>query len=130
MRLAPLRQRSEGLIARNVVCRGVRTSIRLEQSMWDALNDVVAREGTDRDTLTTIILAFKSPALSLTAAVRVFLLEYYRAAATEPGHRQAGHGRTAIARLAKLVLAGASAPQQAGALQRQDARADRLDHRR
>jgi predicted DNA-binding ribbon-helix-helix protein len=28
---------------------------------------------------------------SLTAAIRVFLLDYFRAAATEEGHRRAGH---------------------------------------
>ncbi len=29
---------------------------------------------------------------SLTAAIRVFLLSYYQAAATDEGHRRAGHG--------------------------------------
>ena len=30
----------------------------------------------------------------LTAAIRVFLLSYYQAAATDEGHRRAGHGLT------------------------------------
>lgn len=34
----------------------------------------------------------KNPQTSLTAAIRVFLMLYYRAAATDEGHRRAGHG--------------------------------------
>lgn len=34
----------------------------------------------------------KRPQTSLTAAIRVFLMLYYKAAATEEGHRRAGHG--------------------------------------
>jgi len=30
---------------------------------------------------------------NLTAAMRVFILAYYRAAATEQGHSSAGHGK-------------------------------------
>jgi hypothetical protein len=30
---------------------------------------------------------------SMTAAIRVYLLNYFRAAATDAGHRKAGHGK-------------------------------------
>jgi hypothetical protein len=36
---------------------------------------------------------------SLTAAVRVFILAYFMAAATEEGHASAGHGSLADSRL-------------------------------
>jgi len=29
----------------------------------------------------------------MTAAIRVYLLNYFRAAATDTGHRKAGHGK-------------------------------------
>jgi hypothetical protein len=34
----------------------------------------------------------KNPRTSLTAAIRVFLMLYFRAASTEDGHGRAGHG--------------------------------------
>ena len=34
----------------------------------------------------------KNPNTSLTAAIRVFLMLYFRAATTEEGHMRAGHG--------------------------------------
>jgi hypothetical protein len=31
----------------------------------------------------------------MTAAIRVYLLNYFRAAATDAGHRKSGHGKSA-----------------------------------
>ena len=39
-------------------------------------------------------IAERRAASSLTAAVRVFIVSYFRAAATDDGHRKAGHGRS------------------------------------
>ena len=82
--------RSSSLISGNVTVAGHRTSIRLEPAMWDALKEISARENQTIHALVTEI-AHHRPQSSLTAAIRVFLLSYFKAAATEEGHRRAGH---------------------------------------
>ncbi|ACJ00447.1 ribbon-helix-helix domain-containing protein [Rhodospirillum centenum] len=79
-------------IIRNVTVLGQRTSVRLEPEMWDALLDVCRREGRSVHEVCSRIAQAKPPAASLTAAIRVFLLSYFRRAATEQGHARAGHG--------------------------------------
>ena len=61
--------------------------------MWDALYDICARERLTIHTLCTMISERKDENTSLTAAIRVFALAYYRAAATEDGHFRVEHGR-------------------------------------
>jgi predicted DNA-binding ribbon-helix-helix protein len=90
------------LINRNVVSRGGRTSMRLEPELWDALLEVCEREGKDPSALVRGI-EVQSEAIGRaggrTSAVRVYLMAYYRAAATETGHIVAGHGKLARARV-------------------------------
>lgn len=74
----------------NVTVAGRRTSIRLEPAMWQALREISVREGKTMHALVTEIEQSRAQS-SLTAAIRVFLLDYFRAAATEEGHRRAGH---------------------------------------
>jgi predicted DNA-binding ribbon-helix-helix protein len=81
------------LVSRNVTIGGHRTSCRLEPYMWDALYDVCARERVSIHTLCTRISERKDTNTSLTAAIRVFALAYFRAAATEEGHLRASHGQ-------------------------------------
>jgi len=59
--------------------------------MWDALHDVCARERATINEVVTEIERLRHES-SLTSAIRVFLLRYYEAAATEGGHWRAGHG--------------------------------------
>lgn len=78
------------LVSRNVTVGGRRTSLRLEPEMWDALDEIAEREAvTLSEICTRIDRARRHGASSLTAAVRVFVLSYFRAAATEEGHRRA-----------------------------------------
>jgi predicted DNA-binding ribbon-helix-helix protein len=79
------------LINRNVTVEGHRTSIRLESLMWDALRQVCDRERMSLHEMVTAIGQHRSVS-SLTSAIRVFLLLYFQAAATDDGHRRAGHG--------------------------------------
>jgi len=81
----------EQLHSRNVRVAGHRTSVRLEPAMWEALRRICERERTTIHDLVTVIAA-RQPASSLTAAIRVYLLVYFQAAATDDGHRRAGHG--------------------------------------
>ncbi len=59
--------------------------------LWDALDEICQREGMNRHQLCTVIDRGRR-ASTLTAAVRVFIASYFRAAATEDGHASVGHG--------------------------------------
>ncbi len=94
------------LVNRNVTIGGRRTSLRLEPAMWDALEEICRREEMSQHELCAKIDA-RRRASSLTAATRVFVVNYFRAAATEAGHASIGHGalykprtRTAVPRRA------------------------------
>lgn len=60
--------------------------------MWRALREISRREGCKIHDICSLINLRKKKDTSLTAAIRVFLMLYYRAAATEEGHIRAGHG--------------------------------------
>lgn len=99
------------LVSRNVTVMGRRTSIRLEPEMWLALREIATREQCRIHDICTIVSVRKKPNTSLTAAIRVFLMLYFRAAATDEGHRKAGHGNfenmIQRARLTVLEIPGA-----------------------
>jgi predicted DNA-binding ribbon-helix-helix protein len=78
------------LVSRNVSVAGRRTSIRLEPAMWEALHEIIMREGQTLTALVTRIDDERSTS-SLTSAIRVHIVSYFRAAATEEGHRRSGH---------------------------------------
>jgi len=79
------------LINRNVTVMGRRTSVRLEQPMWDALEEMCRRERKVLNQLVTEIDQHRQES-SLTAAIRVTIMLYFKTAATERGHLRAGHG--------------------------------------
>ncbi|MGA9868073.1 MAG: ribbon-helix-helix domain-containing protein [Acetobacteraceae bacterium] len=79
------------LVNRNVVADTGRTSMRLEPELWEALGEISEREGQDVHALIRAIDALRRRG-GRTSAVRVYVLEYFRAAATEAGHLGAGHG--------------------------------------
>lgn len=80
------------LVSRNITVLGRRTSVRLEPEMWSALREIARREDCKIHDICSLIHLRKNQDTSLTAAIRVFLMLYYRAAATEEGHHRAGHG--------------------------------------
>ena len=79
------------LVSRNVNLQDRRTSVRLEPAMWDALDEICRREGTTINDLVGLIDRQRRES-KLTAAIRVFVMAYYRAASTDEGHMGAGHG--------------------------------------
>lgn len=92
---APPRHKEEitlMLVSRNVTVSGRRTSIRLEPEMLDGLMEICRREGISIHQLATLVDRCRHRS-SLTAKLRVFILAYFRAASTEAGHAEAGHGR-------------------------------------
>ena len=82
---ARARQTERGLRSGNIVVNGHRTSIRLEPEMWSALAEIAATEGLRVNELVSKI-ANRARIGSLTSAVRVFIMAYYRSRA---------HGQTA-----------------------------------
>lgn len=91
---SPKKQREVNttLISKNVTVNGHRTSMRLEPEMWGALQEISKREKCTIHRICSIVAKRKSEKSSLTAAIRVFVMAYYRAASTEEGHARAGHG--------------------------------------
>lgn len=93
------------LVNRNVVGEKGRTSMRLEPELWDALREIGRREGVDTGTIIRRVEAQSRGARSdaeadqpggRTSAVRVFIVQYFRALAengTEHGQNppRAGH---------------------------------------
>jgi predicted DNA-binding ribbon-helix-helix protein len=67
------------LAIHNVVVAGHRTSVRLEPAMWEALQDVAQRLGITIHDLVTRIDGERT-ASSLTAAIRVYVVDFYRSA--------------------------------------------------
>ena len=80
------------LISKNITILGRRTSVRLEPEMWVALNDIAEKEHCSVHDICALVYVRKDISTSLTAAIRVFLMLYFRAATTEQGHHNAGHG--------------------------------------
>jgi predicted DNA-binding ribbon-helix-helix protein len=79
---------TSSLAIHNIVVGGHRTSVRLEPQMWDALQDIARRlRATVHDLVTEIDRT--RTASSLTAAIRVYIVDFYRAAALPSGNRQA-----------------------------------------
>jgi hypothetical protein len=58
---------------------------------WDAWAEMLSREGLSETEAISRIQMLAGPG-ERTQALRTFLLNYYRAAATEEGHKAAGHG--------------------------------------
>ena len=80
------------LITKNIKIFGKRSSIRLEPEMWDAFDDIAERENCSDNDICSLVYFLKKPGTSMTAAIRVFIMLYYRASSTIEGHEKAGHG--------------------------------------
>jgi len=77
------------LVIHNVVVAGRRTSVRLEPVMWDALQDIARRQHVTVHDLVTDIDHSRT-ASSLTAAIRIHIVDFYRAAAVQSGQAPTG----------------------------------------
>jgi len=99
---------------RVLVINGRRTSMRLEAIIWDLLAEVEAREGLSVcEIISRLETEHKSRSgefVNLASVVRLYVMTYFRAAATEEGHRLAGHGRGD-----PLPRSGTEAPEAGGA---------------
>jgi predicted DNA-binding ribbon-helix-helix protein len=75
--------------------------MRLEPELWEALSEICEREGQDMSSLVRDVEQ-KVCAGGRTSAVRVFVISYFRDAATEAGHCAAGHGTLSSGQLRGL----------------------------
>lgn len=82
---------STRLVNRNVAMQERRTSIRLEPEFWQALHEICERETLSLSALVQRLEAHRDTT-GRTSTVRVYILDYFRAAATEAGHLSVGHG--------------------------------------
>lgn len=73
------------LQSKNVRIHKRRTSVRLEPEMWSALNEIAVMEGCSIHDLCGAVHDLKEPGTSFTAALRVFMMEYYRSASRTNG---------------------------------------------
>ena len=79
------------LVNRNIIAARGRSSMRLEPEIWDALQEICRRERVALGDLVQRVEG-KGGEGGRTSAVRVFAFQYFRNAATEEGHINAGHG--------------------------------------
>lgn len=96
------------LVSKNIIVEKRRTSIRLEPEMWRALQDIARRENCTIHDVCALVNLRKKKNTSLTAAIRVFIVLYFRAATTEEGHDKAGHGN--FARMLDRAFPGRAHP--------------------
>jgi len=94
----------------NINVGEIRTSVRLSPTVLKAVARIAEREGCDSDQLYTYIDLTKEKGLSRATAIRDFVTRYFMDAATEAGHRKAGHGKllgkkTVVALLCLFLLA-------------------------
>jgi predicted DNA-binding ribbon-helix-helix protein len=68
------------LLNRQVETREGRTSMKLEPELWDALRDICRRENCTLNELVDRVWAAR-PAGTRTGAMRVYIVQYYRARA-------------------------------------------------
>ncbi len=80
------------LASRNVTIDGHRTSLRLEDDVWDALVEICRRQDCTVHDICTEVERERMGS-NRTSAVRTFVLNYFRSASTGSGHAGAGHGR-------------------------------------
>ena len=103
---------------RNITVSGRRTSIRLEPEMWDGVTEICQREGRTIHEICSMAEKYRRDS-SFTAHLRVFIMNYFRVAATEEGHADAGHGDRAPSRVdlarSRLMKANGKMGRRGGA---------------
>lgn len=89
------------LTSRTLKLSGRDVTIRLEPSYWEGLEEICRREDLTVDDLCYDVRdrmeqqgrRASQAGVSLANALRVFVVGYFRQAATERGHARAGHGQ-------------------------------------
>jgi predicted DNA-binding ribbon-helix-helix protein len=77
----------------NIQIGKMRTTVRLSPVIVKAVGQIAKRERCDLDELYSHIDRKKEKGVSRATAIREFAIRYFMDAATEAGHRKAGHGK-------------------------------------
>ena len=80
------------LINRVVIINNRRTSVRLCNKEWRALEEICGIEHVSKNEILSFLEEQKCNTLGLTYSARVFMIEYFKRAATREGHHMANHG--------------------------------------
>ena len=100
---------SDNRLCRNLILDGARTCLRMECAFWAMVDHICTREEISlaqfcqrvrRDVFEV------GDANSLTSAIRVYVAEYFHAAATEEGHKRAGHKTVGFPQTRRPVAEG------------------------
>ena len=78
------------LVSRNITVNGHRTSMRLEEASWEAIDDICRHEGVSLNELCSAIDHRRSTS-SRTSAVRAFIVTYFRQLVADGGSFKSGH---------------------------------------
>ena len=81
------------LVSRNIHVDGRRTSLKLDPLCWMALQEIKERESASLEEICNTAKAWSPCKTSLASALRLFILDYFMAAATDEGHALARHGQ-------------------------------------
>jgi predicted DNA-binding ribbon-helix-helix protein len=76
--LKTAKQPRRGLLPRNVCIKGVRTSVRLDEETWRLLREVAELRGLTVHQLCDRIETVRDPALTVSAAIRKYLVAFFR----------------------------------------------------
>ena len=76
---AGLPQKPSLVVHRSVVIAGRNTSVSLEDAFWNALKEITISKNVLASDLVTTINIERGEYGNLSSAIRVFVLEYYRA---------------------------------------------------
>jgi len=81
------------LRAFNIQIGKKRTSVRLSPAVREAIEKIAKLEHCELPELFAYIVRRKEKRVGRTTAIREFVVRYFMDAATEAGHRKAGHGK-------------------------------------
>jgi len=79
---------SSSLVLKNVVVNGCRTSMRLEPAMWSALAEIAHRERLTQNQICDLVHLHKAEGTTLTSAMRVFIMDYFRISSMWDGKKK------------------------------------------
>lgn len=113
---------------RSVILGRHRTTVRLEPAIWDALSEIATREGRTVNQLCTELHERWQghKAQNFTAALRRFVMAYFRKAATRAEPPEPGAGRATVRHALDAVGAPGPSKEATGLQQHKDHAPKRL----
>lgn len=99
------------LSSRTMPIDGRPLPLTLHRVTWQSLEEIAKIEHISLQSLVQIVDDARNPGTDLTTSLEVLAIAYFRDAATEAGHRHAGHGAgRAVARHLATILGGIRRP--------------------